>query len=1782
MMPVKHKETLFSSNTITGMARLLLKLKRTKQTKVFLSCLVAFLLGGMTGPVMALPEGGVVVGGQGAIQQADNSLLINQHSRLLAIDWDSFNIAIDEAVRFYQPSTSATVLNHIVGQSPSEIFGRIDANGRVFLANPNGIIFGQGSIVNVGSLLASGLNIDPDSFMNGDYRLYTEAGDSPGIVVNRGLLQAATGGSINLLGGAVANEGVIVAELGQVNLGSGRSAVLDFDGDGLIGFAVSDDIVQNLQNLESAVSNTGQIRADGGQVLMAATVAQDVFSQSVNNAGIIRANRIDRSGGKVRLVGTGAPVINSGSIDVSGVGDTDGGTVSMLGDVVGVIGNASIDASGPSGGGRVLIGGDYQGANPEVINASRTYIGPEASIRADATQAGDGGKVIVWADEVTGFYGDISARGGAESGNGGFVEVSGKDILDFDGTVDLGAQNGSFGTLLLDPATLTIVDAASGGDHDADLPDILSGAVDIGGNTVSWGAIDALGAAANVVLEASGLITISDITGAAGSGITSNDLVELDLAAGSLTISSTGGAIQFDDTNDVIRTEGGTITLQALGGDLILGGLNTTGAGGAQGGSVNLQAAGAVTQGAAITTTELSIINTGGDTTLTHAGNSFTRLDIDTVDSFDVSSTTTLTDLTLGLNPDGSYSYNLTAPGLSFSIDDPEDDLELTDITVGPSLSLNLSVSNNDADGNLEIGVIDVGAGTVTLNAGGDITDLDTDQATDISATTLIVTGAANVGDSGGNNDVDIDVASLEVVNVSGNLYVQENDAIDLDNVNVGGILNLTAGGNITDSGEINAGGTATFTGAGGSDILLDSASNSFGGTVSFAAVSGTLRDVHITDDTALELGAITLSRDLTVRAGGDLTDSGVLDIAGDASFITTQGNGSVILDQLSDIDGALSVTTHGTGTTSVTNLTDAIDLGTVNTTALTIAAAGSITDSGEINASGSVAFTAAGGSDILLDSSNNSFGGVVNFAAASGTLRDVHITDDTALELGAITLTRDLTINAGGAVTQNGDLNIAGITSVSAAGYDIDLDAMGNDFNGVSINGANVSLRDSNELSLGSSSVTGNLLLISGGAITQSGSLDIGGLTTVSAAGYDVDLDDLGNDFNGVSINAANVSLRDSNELSLGISSITGNLLLTSGGAITQSGSVDVSGLTTVSAAGYDVTLDDPGNDFTGVSIHAANVSLRDSNELSLGTSSITGNLLLTSGGAVTQSNAIQVNGLTTVSAAGYDITLDAMGNDFNSVTISGANATLRDDDNIDFASATLSGQLNVTAGGAITDSGVLTVNGNASFTGADGNDILLDTAGNNFGGIVILSAASGTLRDVTITDDSDLVLGALNLGRNLTLTAGGAVTQIGNFNIAGLTSVTASGYDITLDNAGNDFNNVSINGANVSLRDSNELSLGASSITGNFLLTSGGAVSQSDAIQVNGLATVSTPGYDITLDAVGNDFHSVAVSGANVTLRDNDNIDFAGSTINGQLNVTAGGAITDSGALTVNGNASFTGANGDDILLDTAGNNFNGAVVFTAATGTLRDVSIVDASALTLETLSLSRNLTVTAGGAVTQNGSLDVGGLTSVSATGYDITLDGAGNDFNNVSINGANVSLRDVDDISLGSLAITGKLSVMAAGKISLDVNGGQLQLGQLWTENEVDLDLGNGGQINGDNSNAVNPNIKSSNFLVSGTGDIGQVGNAISLDIEGTTLLSNAGSRIVYVGDPGVISGSGSIIDAGRVTQDVSRSQNAMASQDRFIDPALFDLTISFVEVVDAGVKLLEEEETPGN
>ncbi|WP_429886442.1 filamentous hemagglutinin N-terminal domain-containing protein, partial [Geoalkalibacter halelectricus] len=174
-----------------------------------------------------LPTGGNIVAGSGSIATSGNTLTVTQETQRMAADWTSFSIGSNNTVNFHQPSSSAVALNRVTGGDASVIQGALNANGQVFLVNPNGVLFSSGAQVNVGGLVASTLNISNDDFMAGNYRF---AGNSSNAIVNQGNITAHNGGTIALIAARIDNSGTLTAHGGNVLMGAGSKVTLDLGG----------------------------------------------------------------------------------------------------------------------------------------------------------------------------------------------------------------------------------------------------------------------------------------------------------------------------------------------------------------------------------------------------------------------------------------------------------------------------------------------------------------------------------------------------------------------------------------------------------------------------------------------------------------------------------------------------------------------------------------------------------------------------------------------------------------------------------------------------------------------------------------------------------------------------------------------------------------------------------------------------------------------------------------------------------------------------------------------------------------------------------------------------------------------------------------------------------------------------------------------------------------------------------------------------------------------------------------------------------------------------------------------------------------------------------------------------------------------------------------------------------------------------------------------------------------------------------------------------------------
>lgn len=377
-----------------------------------MKALFLFLLS--SAALFAAPKGAEVVAGSANVTTTPLGAIEVMTSDRAVINWEEFSLGKGEIARFIQPGKHSAVLNR-VANGVSEIHGLLQANGKVYLINPRGVLIGKDGVIETASFLATTLDCDTDAFLAG--RELKFKGGSAAKVVNLGKVKAL-GGDIFLFAKAVVNEGSLEATGGDVGLASATEILLKPAGK---------------QRLFIAPKGEGADLQEGG----------NAYQYAIQQKGVIEASHVKEEGGRIFLVAEKGTNVHSGRMVA------EGGRVEMHGSQVGLLDGAEIDVSADYGGGSVLISSKGAGA-------LATGMLEGATINADARILGDGGEVILWSDDSASLQGKVFARGGSEGGDGGFVEVSGLKAVSYQGHVNTRAPHGNTGELLIDPTNFTI------------------------------------------------------------------------------------------------------------------------------------------------------------------------------------------------------------------------------------------------------------------------------------------------------------------------------------------------------------------------------------------------------------------------------------------------------------------------------------------------------------------------------------------------------------------------------------------------------------------------------------------------------------------------------------------------------------------------------------------------------------------------------------------------------------------------------------------------------------------------------------------------------------------------------------------------------------------------------------------------------------------------------------------------------------------------------------------------------------------------------------------------------------------------------------------------------------------------------------------------------------------------------------------------------------------------------------------------------------------------------
>ncbi|MDI9396965.1 MAG: filamentous hemagglutinin N-terminal domain-containing protein [Candidatus Pacebacteria bacterium] len=1643
--------------------------------------------------VQANPVGEQVVAGAAGFERVGGALTITQGTDRAVINWNSFSIGAGEITKFVQPNSSSAVLNRVItANNPSAIYGTLQANGQVYLINPAGVFIGPGGLVDTAGFVASTHDVDSKEFMAGGDLNFT--GNSGASIVNQGRIEVKQG-DVFLVARQVSNEGQIMASDGTVGMVSGTEVCLHsigpnnykvrlIDVANSAGVKKTDNGIADVVNagvieaanaeLEStgnylslAIKNTGVIRATGvvpnadgtvtltggeGDILntgVVAAIQKNIQGDTVGGRILASAKNIttdpgsimtaagQEKGGEVKIDAKDT-IYASGKIEATS-SEGAGGKIVMTGERVGLV-KAEVDVSGATQGGTVLAGGGLSGADPEVRNAKALVMTPDSVIRANATKQGNGGEVILWSDEYTGFYGEIFARGGPLRGDGGFVETSSKGNLQALGQADVSAFRGRGGTWLIDPPDvyITTTEANIG--------------TTFGANSVTFAPIAqnsqvsvdrilyALNNNQDVIIQAGPTTK----TLFAGLGEVGNGNGDITVAVPIVADLNSTGSLTMNNNWIMSGTSGyGNIFINAkvvVGGNLTLAAGDDRGnpqlpdfptrSDGGKGGSISVNAplyANGLVSIAAGQSIATNSGGTGGSIEVNadiYAGSGLSLIGGDADKGWNTG--TTGVPPTFLITPYLTQTPNGTGTGAAIRAEGG------TAGTVTIQSGVTIYLGNGDSTiragtaGNNQLGgSLTLGSAIVAVGNNVNLT-----LASGLGTTSGTLSLASPLGTSG----VQVDLQSIFGVNNAPTLTSSVLNS-----------LTLKSGNQVTVSAPANA---------------------------------TTIRLSPYNPENGMWIGQTDIS-DLSVfRIGTENGVNSLENLVGANLFIGTPDSlnpnvspGGFYVSASYKITDLGSTTQNDwntiAGTTGVAYVVGSFFTSVNSGTAGTTGTAKILTGDIGIGQSQPISFAS---SNVTLQGNASA----ISFSGNSGQPYSVSI-------LSGGTMTFD----NGGPLFSNFAGSTVDVYIPSGTVDFVNVQAPGN--NPVAAPGTGTLFLD--VANLRGAGIIGDsfIQILQTASSANSGQLNFSGNITATA----------GTVLNTAMTGSFNLTAPGSISQTAGILTIPGTSSFTSGGAITLGSANDFTGAVSLS---------------TGSS---GSATIQDANAITLGTLAVTGSLTATSTGAlnlgqgtvggvvtvlsngnlISQSAALTVSGsgISGINAGAGNITLNNIGNDFiGPVNLVGATVTIVDQNNFTVGTSTVLSTLTVTAGGSILQNGTITGNDAAFTAGGASSDILLNSSPNLFLGAVTLSGPGGggfrdlgfwdsggavtlpvinATRNVTIRfDNNDIAMVPVALTGNLVL-MGEGITQTGPLNIDGTTTVTSTGgQNIDLATAaGNEFTGtVSLSGANVSLLNSVDLVLGASTATGNFDITSNGSISQTGAIGVTGTADFEVGGAtdDILLASIANNFQGAVtmtsgtgtfqdlglwnIAGAStlpvinatrsVTVRfDNSSLNMASVTLSGNLSLAAT-SVTQAGLLDITGATSVTASTGGIDLKSNGDNNDFKSVVTLSSAG---DISVLDKSTLVLGDVTTGSGgfLDVeTSAGSITQSG-----GTTISVGTGIGTVFEAAGagaitlanqNDFRGtVTLTGGATEITDANALTLGALT-TGAMTAISTGALNL--------------------------------------------------------------------------------------------------------------------------------------------------
>ncbi|MBG0745523.1 MAG: CHAT domain-containing protein [Planktothrix agardhii KL2] len=1503
--------------------------------------------------------------------------------------FEKLGLSQGQIINFISNPKIQNILGRVTGGEASFVNGLIQVTGgnsNLFLINPAGIVFGENASLNIPASFtattASSIGFGNQNWLQaiGENQWQTLVGtprdfvfnsENPGSLVNFGNLTVSPGENITLLAGTVLNTGTISAPAGNITIASvtGENLVrLSQDGH-LLNLELTSDIPQN--NSTFTALSLPELLTGGNSV-------------SASQVKVNEQGQVILTASGITVPTTPGTTILSGTIDVSSPNQS-GGNLQLTGDRIGLI-NSTLNASGLTGGGTILIGGDYKGLG-DFPHAQKTFISPDSFINANALDTGNGGRVIIWSEDLTQVYGNIQVRGGIQNGNGGFVETSSRGILDINTAPDISAPVGLGGTWLLDPNNIDIVDDTRGNTNlnQNPLPTgellfntsddngrlsvfVLKSALSEGNVVVETGDVgtnsqdgnitfqtsfdfDGIGGERSLTLNAAGNIILN---GQTIRDSIPNDSDKLNLNFNADFENNNNGAIYIK--NATLDTKGGDFTATGRGNVLFHSGvwidnsqINTLG------GNITLDGIAVNNQpfnhGILLTNSSLNSgngnVNLTGTSGLQTETNIGVWLEQSTINSeagnisiIGNSKGSQTNNIGVLLNNNStlqSRTGNITLTGSSenglnsFGVNLNQSNISTVDGTIkitGTPAGINNSVAVYISDSN----IASTGTGNIDLNGNNNATGNNNDGISILNNSLISSTGTGNITLSGvsgqGNISEGIFIANGKIQTLNSDIKI---NGLGQGLTSSIGIF-IGDGGEIvsTGIGNINLDGLSIATGNSSHGIAL------FGGANITATATGNINLVGSSSQTPDSHGILILDNPIIGVINGNLNLTGV-------SSSSLGGQGILLGNSLIQSSGTGSINLTGTGNSTGSESNGII---LINTAEINSLASGNINIQGR---SAAVANSQAVGifgeskiqsntGSILIDGVNNGENGENTNSVIIGENTPITTTGS-----GSITISgnRDLLINSvtntGGEInlqSSEGNINssfgIIDSSSIQGSGGNIAINAAGN------IRVAGINARGNTQGGSVSLTSANNIITVTDN-INTSATTGQGNTITVSATNGEINtqagiLDSSSSDNDG-----GNQTLNASGTITLGGI----NTSTASNSTNSQAGTLDISsGNNTINLTG-DINTSATKGQGSDVNFNA-NVILPKPNI----TINTTGN---NSGGNVTFNGTINGgidptptlpllmggrNSLTLETGTGDATFSQAIGDSLplQNLIINSGNVVTQSAVTVENGGINVNATQNINLGDTITaNNSPIDVSATGDITTADiisnGSRISLTSNTGN------INTASGILNSSSTTENG----GEINLNAAENLTIGAVITRTeSNLGTSQAGTLTLSGNTINLTN--NIDTSATIGSGNNIIFNSPVI-LDADIVT---LNTSGTA--RSGNVTFNNTVDSNTPGTaNLTLEAgtgtvninqaIGatNPLNTLNLTSGDVNSNGGINLEGEGININssGTVNLTQPITATNTATININAENNITTANlttqGQAIILNSNTGNID-----------------------------------------------------------------------------------------------------------------------------------------------------------------------------------------------------------------------------------------------------------------